>query len=362
MEERRHGRRGVRVAFALFVSALLLACTASAAQAAEEPDPGRTKTFTYDAGGDPRPYILYTPTSYSRSHPAPLLVMAHGCQTTAEEQMRASLFNGLAERHGFVVLYPDVDVAETQQPGPLRNCWKFYDSANWSRDSADPTAIAEMTREVMARRRIDQQRVYLAGISAGGFTTSIMAAAYPDLYAAVVIAAGGEYGDPGCLFVNTATRPVDDSAAAAYAEMGSQARVVPRLVMGGDADQGVPPQCADKALEQGLRTNNLVISGSQDGPIALTPSSVKEAPPPGADRYGSTVSTYTDPDGCVIGERWLIHGMNHFWPGGSSDPEWANFTDPKGPSGARITWRFLSRYTKRSTAMPCAEADEGDRG
>ncbi len=59
----------------------------------------------------------------------------------------------------------------------------------------------------------------------------------------------------------------------------------------------------------------------------------------------------------MIGERWLIHGMNHFWPGGSSDPEWANFTDPKGPSGARITWRFLSRYTKRSTAMPCAEAD-----
>ena len=356
MEERRHGRWGVRAACALSVSGLLLACAASAAQAGEQHDPGRTRTFTYDAASDPRPYILYTPTSYSHRDPAPLIVMAHGCQTTAEEQMRANLFNRLAERHGFVVLYPDVDEAETQQPGPLRNCWKFFDSANWHRDQGDPAAIAGMTREAMTRKRIDPRRVYLAGMSAGGFMTSIMAAAYPDLYAAVAIAAGGAYGDPGCLFGNPATRPVDDSAAAAYAEMGSRARVVPRLVMGGDSDQGVPPQCADKALEQGLRTNNLVIGGSQDGPIALTPSSVEDVPPPGPGRYASAVSTYTDPNGCVIGARWLIHGMNHFWPGGSSDPEWASFTDPKGPNGARISWKFFARYTKRATAMPCAEA------
>jgi poly(hydroxyalkanoate) depolymerase family esterase len=340
----------------LFVVALLVACAASSAQAAGQRDPGRTQTFTYDAGGDAHPYILYTPKSYERRDPAPLLVMAHGCQTTAEEQMRANLFNALAERHHFVVLYPDVDAAETQQPGPLRNCWKFFDEANWHRDQGDPAAIAGMTREAMARRRIDPQRVYLVGMSAGSFMTSIMAAAYPDLYAAVGINAGGAYGDPGCLFGNPATRPVDDSAAAAYAEMGPRARVVPRLVMGGDSDQGVPPQCADKALEQGLRTNNLAIDGVQTAPLALTPSSVQEVPPPGPGRYASTVSTYTDPDGCMIGQRWLIHGMNHFWPGGSRDPQWANFTDPNGPSGAKIAWRFLHRYTKRGTAMPCAEA------
>ena len=51
----------------------------------------------------------------------------------------------------------------------------------------------------------------------------------------------------------------------------------------------------------------------------------------------------------------MIHGMNHFWPGGSSDPELANFTDPKAPNGAKKTWSFVSRYTMDSTAMPCAE-------
>ena len=30
-------------------------------------------------------------------------------QTTAEQEMRVTLYNQLAEREGFVVLYPDVD-------------------------------------------------------------------------------------------------------------------------------------------------------------------------------------------------------------------------------------------------------------
>jgi len=63
----------------------------------------------------------------------------------------------------------------------------------------------------------------------------------------------------------------------------------------------------------------------------------------------------------VIGERWLIHGMNHFWPGGSSDPDLANFTDPMGPSGAEASWAFLSQYTKSSTEPPCTEAPDPDR-
>jgi poly(3-hydroxybutyrate) depolymerase len=183
-----------------------------------------------------------------------------------------------------------------------------------------------------------------------------MAAAYPDLYAAVGIMAGGAYADGGCLF-GLPGIPVTESAQLAYDEMGSHARVVPRLVMGGDADQGVSPACADKALEQGLRTDNLVLSGFQEAPIPLTPASVRERTKTGG--YGSTVRTYRDADGCLVGKRWLIHGMNHFWSGGSSDPKLANFTDPKGPSGANVSWRFFSRYTKRSTAPPCSALTHG---
>jgi poly(hydroxyalkanoate) depolymerase family esterase len=333
--------------------ALALVCLVAPAADAKQ-KPGKTQSFTYAAGDVAFPYLVHTPRGYSRKRPVPLVVMTHGCQTTANEQMRATRYNQVANREGFVVLYPDIDETGTQQPGPLRNCWRFFDGASWHRDGGDAGALAGMTREVMARKRIDPERVYMVGISAGGFMTSIMAAAYPDLYAAVVVTAAGAYADPTCLFVNPATRPVAESAQLAYEEMGVRARVVPRLVMGGDADQGIPPQCADKALEQGLRTNNLVISGSQDGPLPLTPSEVHPYGEPG--RYESTVSTYRDPAGCVIGERLMIHGMNHFWPGGSAKPAWANFTDPKAPDGAPYAWNFLSKYRKAATSMPCAEA------
>ena len=44
--------------------------------------------------------------------------MTHGCQTTAEEQMQSTLFNKIAKKAGFVVLYPDIDLARTcSSPG-----------------------------------------------------------------------------------------------------------------------------------------------------------------------------------------------------------------------------------------------------
>jgi poly(hydroxyalkanoate) depolymerase family esterase len=330
-----------------------MAAAPAAATTVDPPDPGSTQTFTFGSGSGAYPYVVYVPTSYDASRPAPLVVMTHGCQTTAAQQMRANLYNKVAEREGIVMLYPDVTAAEASQPGPLSRCWQFPDPQSWHRNSGDAAALAGMTRAVIARWHINSERVYMVGMSAGSFMTSIMAAAYPDLFAAVAINAGGAYADGTCLFAPVGI-PVQTSAQLAFSEMGPRARIVPRMVMGGDADQGVPPACADKALLQGLRTDNLVVDDNQTAPISLTPASTREVPKPGG--YATTVSTYRDPAGCIIGERWLIHGMNHFWPGGSTDPTLASFTDPKGPNGAEATWQFLSRYTKSATSFPCAEA------
>ncbi len=332
---------------------VLLACAPGVASAADPPDPGQTTSGTVTSNGTDYPYLLYTPTSYEPGRAAPLLVMVHGCETTAEQQMKANLYNPIAEREGFVVLYPDVDAIGRAQPGPANRCWKFPDPASWSRDNSDAAGIADMTRAVMAKTAIDPERVYLVGMSAGGFMASIEAAAYPDLYAAVGISAAGAYADAACIGTGTGI-PVTTSAQLAFDQMGPRARIVPRFVIGGDADQGIPPACADKAFEQGLRTSNLVLGADQAGPIALTPAAVRREQKPGG--YAYTVKSYRDPAGCLIGERWLIHGMNHYWSGGTTDPKYAAFTDPKGPSGAEASWAFLERYRRSDTAMPCAEA------
>jgi poly(hydroxyalkanoate) depolymerase family esterase len=342
--------RDGRVACALVV-VLLVLVPGVAAAASDPADPGQTTAGTVTSNGTEYSYLLYTPKSYRPGRPAPLLVMVHGCQTTAETQMKANLYNPLAEREGFVVLYPDVDALGRAQPGPLNQCWKFAYPPSYFRGNSDAAAIADMTRAVMTQRAIDPERVYLIGMSAGGLMASADAAAYPDLFAAVGIVESAGYAD-GLCFTTGVGIPVALSAQLAFVAMGPRARVVPTFVIGSTGDLAFPATCAVKALEQGLRTDNLVVSGSQDGPIALTPAAVRQERSPGG--YGYTVSTYRDPDGCLIGERWIIDGMPHAWPGG--DPKYQGYTDPKAPSGAEGSWAFFRRYAKSETSMPCAEA------
>ncbi len=335
----------LRISFA--VALMLMVCTAAQAR----PIAGRAQRLTYGTGQTAHPYIVYTPRGFTRHTRMPLLVMLHGCQTTAYDQMRASLYNPLANHHGFVVVYPDTDALENAQPGVLTRCWQWLNPVDLRRGQGDGAAVAAITRAVIKRWHIDRQRVYLTGISAGAFLTADIAAEYPDLYAAAGQNAGGAYDDATCLLGHVTPLTAAASAQLAFAEMGRRARVVPRLMIGGDADQAVPPGCADKALAQGLRTDNLVVSHHQTRPIKLTPASVRTAKARGGDSY--TVSDYRDGHGCLVGQRYLVHGMGHFWSGGSSNPKWANFTDPKGPSAAVASWRFFSQFTLANTRWPC---------
>lgn len=313
-------------------------------------------TLSYDIGT--YPYLLHTPASVRGAGPAPLVVVLHGCQTTAEQQMRASLFNQVAERERFVVLYPDVDEVGQLLPGPANQCWKFPYPPAWVRGGSDAGAIAAMTRLAMDVGNIDPERVYLVGMSAGGLMTAIEAAAYPDLYAAVGIIAAGGYLDSPCLGTGLGI-PVELSAQLAHLAMGERARVVPRFVMGGTADTAFPPACVIKALQQGLRTTNLVLSGQQTAPIDLHPATVTQGQVPDGHTY--TVSSFLDPDGCLVGEQWIIDDLIHSWPGGTSNPEDRYNNDTRAPSAAEVSWSFFERYRLSDTAMPCATTEHAGR-
>jgi poly(hydroxyalkanoate) depolymerase family esterase len=318
-----------------------------AAARSVHPKPGAVTHLGYGTGVTAHRYLVYTPRSWTRSDHWPLLVMLHGCQTTAYQQMRANRYNSLADQKHFVVLYPDTSPFENAQPGPTARCWQFPIPTDWQRGQGDGAAVAAITRSVTKSWRINRNRVYVMGMSGGAFLSADVAAEYPDLFAASGENAGGAYADGTCLAVSQASLPVSVSAQLAFLQMGSHARVVPRIVIGGDRDQGIPPACATKALLQGLRTDNLVVDGTQTKPISLAPSSVRHGKVRHGYRY--SVSDYRDQHGRLAGRRILVNGMNHFWSGGSSNPKWKNFTDPKGPNAAVASWRFFSRYTLNNT-------------
>ncbi|HVY08597.1 MAG TPA: PHB depolymerase family esterase [Mycobacteriales bacterium] len=311
---------------------------------------GATTQGVTNFKGDRYPFRLYTPSSYRSDRAMPLVVVVHGCQTTAAQEERITFFDRLADRDGFVVLYPEVDPVGKASPGPVANCWKFLDPVVYFRGSGDTAAIAQMTRSVMRTRHIDPQRVYMVGVSAGGLITSASAGTYPDLYAAVGIIESAGYADGPC-FTDGVGIPVQASAQLAHVAQGSRARVVPLFVMGSTGDLAFPQTCAKKALQQGLRTDNLALGGSQTGPISLTAASSRHGQVPKGRSY--TVSTFRDPAGCLIGQQTIIDGMPHAWPGGNK--AMGGYTDPTAPSGAKTAWSFFKHFTLSSTAMPCAE-------
>ena len=122
-----------------------------------------------------------------------------------------------------------------------------------------------MTHAAMAERAIDPQRVYAVGTVGRRTHGRGRGGRVPELFAAVGIVEGAAYADGPCFTSGTGI-PVETSAQLAFDQM-DPGPLVPRFVTGSDADLAFPATCADKALQQGLRTNNLVLGDSQDGPI-----------------------------------------------------------------------------------------------
>jgi poly(hydroxyalkanoate) depolymerase family esterase len=305
------------------------------------PGPGQYLHRKFNDNGDIYKYSLYIPSTYRPSAAAPLVVLLHGCNTTADLRAASSQFDQVAEQNGVIALYPDGDTIDRTLN---KECWRAADlPAGETRGHGDAGAIAGMTHAVMAAWHIDPQRVYAMGMSSGGFETSMLGADYPDLYAAIGVFSGAAYdrGPVGCLGTWIPAADTTSLAEKASAQMGPRQRVVPAISFHGDADKTVPYQCGRQALEQWRQTDNSALTARGLVPIAQQPTEVTNATTPSGQAY--TVENYDRGAGdCLALQFWTVHGMGHQWSGGSSDPAYATMTDPDGPDASQASWRFFN--------------------
>lgn len=270
-----------------------------------------------------RDYKLYVPTGY-QGQSLPLVVMLHGCTQDPDDFAAGTRMNAAAELKPCFVLYP----AQAQHANSGR-CWNWFKRSHQKRDRGEPSIIADMTREIIAKYDIDPRRVYVAGLSAGGAMAGVMGAAYPDLYAAVGahsgLASGAAHDLPSAL--QAMKGRVRTSPAV------SRRDVTPVIVFHGDADTTVHPSNADEILSQCL---------PQDAASASAPKKVVQhgqAP----NGHSFTRTLHHDDAGRVVAEHWVVHGGAHGWSGGSRE---GSHVDPAGPDATREMLRFFSEWTE----------------
>ena len=297
--------------------------------------PSRFAESSFTGATGTRLFKLFEPAGFTG--PLPMVVMLHGCTQDPDDFATGTRMNLLAQELGWFVLYP------AQAPRSNANkCWNWFVPDDQRRGHGEPALIAGMTRHVMETHPVDADRVFVAGLSAGGAMAAILAREYPDLYAAAGIHSGlaaGSAHDVGSAFAAMKTgvaratlpprwpgRPAVEADATEGANAGA-----PVIVFHGDADPTVNVVNASLLLDAALGA-----SGSWQ---ATRQSGTSE------QGRGYTRTTYRAENASGAApsraEHWLVHGGGHAWFGGDKR---GSYADAAGPDASREMLRFFAEH------------------
>jgi len=245
--------------------------------------------ITLSVAGLERRYLLHMPPNTADS--APAIVMLHGAGGSAAWARDETLWDRTADQFGFVVAYPDGLAIDPARPsGFLENPQVWNAGAGpgliANRGPDDVAFLSAVIDDLIQRRQVNPQRVYLAGFSNGAAMTFRFAAKRSQSIAAIAPVAGY------CPHV------------------GPAERAVPTLFLVGAEDPLVPLLGGE-------------VRSPWDGRLERRPPLAESL-----TRWSTALGVSTDPirsaerDGVRTDEfapifrAITITGLGHHWPGG----------------------------------------------
>lgn len=262
-----------------------------------------------------RRYRLYVPQAAS-SKPRGVILMLHGCTQTPEDFATGTRMNALADRDGFVVIYPAQARGDNAQ-----SCWNWFSRGDQRRGRGEPALLAGLTAHICGLYGVPQSATFVAGLSAGAAMAVILGDTYPDVFAAVGAHSGlatGSARDVSSAFAAMNGNPLTPDRAQ------SDAAPVRTIIFHGSADRTVHPSNAD-GIARAIQ--------------AHAPRQTLETMQTGT-HGGRTASTrvLSDERGRTILEHWTIDGQGHAWSGGNPA---GSYCDAKGPDASAEMVRFF---------------------
>jgi|SRR6185369_4728962 len=264
------------------------------------------------SSGERREYLLHVPRGIVRSKPVPLVISLHGAGGWPVQQMEFSGWNRVADREGFIVVYP----AGIESFGP-----RIWHTGNEERAARDVRFIADLIDKLESQYAVDPDRVYVNGLSNGGGMSFALSCTMSERIAAVGLVS---------------------SAQMVSWSWCTDRRPVPMIAFHGTDDPMAPYGGGDSWIADVpfLDIPKFVASWARRNGCA--PNAVESRPAAGVTRreYVNCAA-----DASVV--FYTLHGGGHVWPGGPPLPVWFAGRDDRTIDATREMWAFFRAHPKR---------------
>lgn len=269
-----------------------------------------------------RTYSMYVPPSLVGEGKRPVVIAFHGGGMNSESMERLGGLNETADKHRFVVVYPDgsgrLKKVRTWNSGP-------HKSYAQEKGIDDVAFISALIDKLVQEDKIDPRRVFLTGVSNGGMMAYRLAAEIPEKIAAVASVAGTLNIEPGLLKHPMPVMHIH----------GTKDEFVPyQGGRGKKTSKGNSWASVDATIEAWKKANNI-----QTNPLrTLLPLKVED---------GTLIEKYTygvsgDSERLVL---YKIIGGGHAWPGHVYKPRVLGVTSMNMDAN-EVIWEFFNRHPK----------------
>lgn len=283
-----------------------------------------------ESGGRERTFRVHLPAGHDPKKAYPLVLLFHGGGGGAEQALNHYPLQGVADREGFILVAPN-GIGRFEKE--VLRTWNVQFGFGLAlREKVDDVAfVDDLLDHLIATYRIDEDRVYLTGLSNGAILCHFVAAALGERIAAiapVVGTAGGRKSDQATM--QKPPPPVKPVAV---------------LLFNGEKDDHIP-------LEGGLQRKSaqeaaFIMSADETARFWVEADGCRPEPEveKNSQKQYRRYSWTGGKNGTEV-TLYVLEDQGHAWPGGGT-PRSGSDAPTKNVAAHEVMWEFFEAHPRR---------------